>query len=58
MRILNGAQIPSPEAWSIIEYLAKSQGAGPHQAAIEYGLAVALLGLLVAAATDLVTRRR
>ncbi len=58
MRILNGAQIPSPEARSIIEYLAKSQGAGPRRAAIEYGLAATLLGLLVAAATYLVTRRR
>lgn len=52
------APSPSPEAWSIIEYLAKTQGAGPRRAVIEYVLAVMLLGLPVAAVSYRATRRR
>lgn len=58
MRFLHGAQIASPEALRIADHLSTTQGAGPRRVAIEYGLALMLLGLPSAAALYLATHRK
>lgn len=58
MRAVNGAKIPSEEARLIVTQLSRTQSASLREAAIEYGLAALIPGLLGASARYAATGRR